>query len=56
MMDGECYLYDQVLIGRKQTCGKELFESTMNNQKEYNPIDEQRALKILRYAFEYYLG
>lgn len=55
-MDNEYYLYDQVLIGRKETCGKELFESTVNGKKEYNPIDEKRAIKIIRYAFEYYLG
>lgn len=55
-MDSECYLYDQVLLGRKETCGKELFESTVNGRKEYNPADEERALKIIRYAFEYFLG
>lgn len=54
-MDSEYYLYDQVLLGRKETCGKELFETTVNGKKEYNPADEERALKILRYAFEYYL-
>lgn len=55
-MDAELHLYDLVMIGQKETCGKELFESTMNGRKEYNPVDEARALKIIRYAFEYYLG
>lgn len=55
-MDNEKYLYDQVLLGRKKTCGKELFEATVNGRKEYNPIDEERALKVIRYAMEYYLG
>lgn len=55
-MDAEYRLYDLVMIGQKETCGKELFESTMNGKKEYNPTDEARALKIIRYAFEYYLG
>lgn len=55
-MDAELHLYDLVMIGQKETCGKELFESTMNGKKEYNPVDEARALKIIRYAFEYYLG
>ena len=35
--------------------GKELFETTVNNRKEYNPADEERALKIIRYGFEYYM-
>ena len=55
-MDDEKYLYDQVLLGRKKTCGKELFETTVNGRKEYNPIDEERAIKIVKYAMEYYLG
>lgn len=55
-MDAELHLYDLVMIGQKETCGKELFESTMNGKKEYNPVDEARALKIIRYAFEYYLA
>lgn len=55
-MDNEYFLYDLVLLNRKDTCGKELFETTINGRKEYNPIDEKRALKIIRHAFEYYLG
>lgn len=55
-MESECYLYDQVLIGRKETCGKELFESTVNGKKEYNPADEARAIKIVKYSLEYYMG
>lgn len=54
--DYSAYLYDQVLLGRKETCGKELFETTVNNRKEYNPIDEERAIGVVKYAFEYYLG
>lgn len=54
-MDNECYLYDQVLLGKKNTCGKELFETTINGKKEYTLVDEERALKIIRYAFEYYM-
>lgn len=54
-MDAEMFIYDQVLIGRKETCGKELFESTATGKKEYNPADEDRVLKLCRYAFEYYL-
>lgn len=54
-MDSECYIYDRVLLNEKATLGKELFETTMNNRKEYNPADEERALKIIRYAFEYYM-
>ena len=42
-MDAELHLYDLVMIGQKETCGKELFESTMNGKKEYNPVDEARA-------------
>lgn len=55
-MDNEYYLYDQVLLGKKRTCGKELFESTINGRKEYNPADEERSIKIIKYALEYYLG
>ena len=53
-MDSECYIYDRTLLNEKATLGKELFETTVNNRKEYNPADEERALKIIRYAFEYY--
>lgn len=55
-MDNEYYIYDQVLLGRKKTIGKELFEMTVNGRKEYNPVDEDRSIKIIKYAFEYYLG
>lgn len=54
-MDSEFYLFDQVLLGRKKTCGKELFETTINGKKEYNPADEEVALKIVRYFVEYYM-
>ena len=54
-MDSECYIYDRTLLNEKATLGKELFETTVNNRKEYNPADEERALKIIRYAFEYYM-
>lgn len=55
-MDSECYVYDQVLLRQKESCGKEIFGSTVNGKKEYNPQDEERVLKIVRYAFTYYLG
>ena len=56
-MDAELHLYDLCddRSGKKPVA-RELFESTMNGRKEYNPADEARALKIIRYAFEYYLG
>lgn len=55
-MDNEFYLYDQVLLGQKRTCGKEIFETTINGKKEYNPADEEVAIKIVRYFVEYYMG
>ena len=55
-MDSECYVYDLVLLNQKETCGKEIFETTLNGKKEYNPQDEERVLKIARYAFKYYMG
>ena len=48
-------LYDQVMFGQKQTIGKELFLSSYNGRKESNTTDQQRALIIIRYAFEYYM-
>ena len=53
-MDSVYALYDDVLMGNKATCGKELFESTVNGKKEYNPADEEIVLKLVRYAFTYY--
>lgn len=55
-MQSEYLLYDQLLIGKKETMGKEMFESTVNGRKEYNEIDEQKTIKVLKYALEYYMG
>lgn len=55
-MDSECYLYDQILIGKKEMCGKELFETTGTGKKEYNPADEAKVIKLVKYALEYYMG
>lgn len=54
--DPEFYIYDQVMLGRKKTLGKELFSSTVNNAKQITEQDEERVLKVIRYALEYYMG
>ena len=55
-MDAELHLYDLVMIGQKELCSKELFESKTNSKKEYKPADEEKTLKIIRYAFKYYMN
>ena len=45
-----------VMVGRKHNYGKELFRPTADNRREYNEEDEKTALRVIRYALEYYLG
>lgn len=50
------YLYDQVMFGQKPSLGKELFLSSYNGRKEYTSTDQQRAIEVIKYAFECYMG
>ncbi len=50
------YLYDQVMFGQKLSLGKELFLSSYNGRKEYTSTDQQRAIEVIKYAFECYMG
>jgi len=55
MLDNEFYAYDQLMIGNKETIVKQIFGQGPTNKKVITKSDEERVLKLLRYAFEYYL-